>query len=95
MNLKKEIGSCIRKAKARYSADPVWPLDLRTQFDEQGFNDWKNAEIRVALQENSLNHKSCILALRARGLASRGLAFRGSNGKFGDQHNGKTSCFWN
>ncbi|KAG5874540.1 hypothetical protein JTB14_011854 [Gonioctena quinquepunctata] len=96
-------------------------IENRTQFDEQGFNDWKNAEIRVALHENSLNHKSCILALRAReihgniqssstaqfneeisywknilkrvvavikGLASRGLAFRGSNGKFGDQHSG-------
>ncbi|KAG5899014.1 hypothetical protein JTB14_000041 [Gonioctena quinquepunctata] len=97
-------------------------IENRTQFDEQGFNDWKNAEIRVALHENSLNHKSCILALRARGmihgniqssltaqlneeisywknisrrvvaaikgLASRGLAFRGSNEKFGDQHSG-------
>ncbi|KAG5898296.1 hypothetical protein JTB14_008639 [Gonioctena quinquepunctata] len=97
-------------------------IENRTQFDEQGFNDWKNSEIRVALHENSLNHKSCILALRARGmihgniqssltaqlneeisywknilkrvvavikgLASRGLAFRGSNEKFGDQHSG-------
>ncbi|KAG5898224.1 hypothetical protein JTB14_005600 [Gonioctena quinquepunctata] len=77
-------------------------------------------ENRTQFDENSLNHKSCILALRARGmihgnirssltaqfnegisywknilmrvvavikgLASRGLAFRGSNEKFGDQH---------
>ncbi|KAG5869018.1 hypothetical protein JTB14_025907 [Gonioctena quinquepunctata] len=97
-------------------------IESRTQFDEQGFNDWKNAEIRVALHENSLNHKSCILALIGsgmihgniqssltaqineeisywkkilkrvvaviKGLASRGLAFRGSNEKFGDQHSG-------
>lgn len=97
-------------------------IENRTQFGEEGFNDWKNAEVRVAHHENSQNHKSCILALRARGmihgniqcsltaqlneeisywknilkrvvavikgLASRGLAFRGSNEKFGDQHSG-------
>ncbi|CAH1368493.1 unnamed protein product, partial [Tenebrio molitor] len=39
-----------------------------TQFEQQGFNDWKNAEVRVAQHENSSNHKSCILALQARGL---------------------------
>ncbi|KAJ8953391.1 hypothetical protein NQ318_023508 [Aromia moschata] len=125
MKLKKGTGSSIRKAKAPYSVDPVWPfgsIENRTQFDEEGFNDWKNAEVRVAHHENSLNHKSCILALRARGmihgniqcfltaqlneeisywknilkrvvavikgLASRGLAFRGSNEKFSDQHSG-------
>ncbi|XP_050511746.1 zinc finger MYM-type protein 1-like [Diabrotica virgifera virgifera] len=97
-------------------------FENKTQFDEQGFNDWKNAEVRVAQHENSPSHKSCILALRARsvihgniqssltiqlneeisywknilkrvvavikGLASRGLAFRGSNEKYGDQHSG-------
>lgn len=102
-------------------------IENRTQFDEEGFNDWKNAEVRVAQHENSLNHKSCILALRARGmihgniqscltaqlneeisywknilkrvvavikgLASRGLAFRGSNEKFGDQHSGNYFSF--
>ncbi|CAG4975009.1 unnamed protein product [Parnassius apollo] len=68
MKLKKGIGSSIRKAKVLYSVDTVWPLDLanRAQFDEEGFNDWRNAEVRVAQHEKSLNHKSCILALRAR-----------------------------
>lgn len=95
---------------------------LSDNNDHQGFNDWKNAEARVALHENSLIHKSCILALKARGLihgciqysltaqineeivywrnilkrvvsvikglASRGLAFRGSTEKFGDPHSG-------
>jgi hypothetical protein len=97
-------------------------IQNKTQFEQQGFNDWKNAEVRVAQHENSSNHKSCILALQARGLihgciqssltaqineesaywknilkrvvavikglASRGLAFRGSNEIFGDPHSG-------
>ena len=43
-------------------------IENRTHFDEERFNDWKNAEVRVVHHENSQNHKSCIPALRARGM---------------------------
>jgi hypothetical protein len=42
------------------------PLQYRTQFENEGFNDWKNAEHRVAQQENSARHKSSIFSLKAR-----------------------------
>lgn len=42
------------------------PLEYKTQFENDGFNDWKNAEHRVAQHENSARHKSSILSLKAR-----------------------------
>lgn len=42
------------------------PLENKTQFENEGFNDWKNAELRVAQHENSARHKSSILSLKAR-----------------------------
>ncbi|XP_054082569.1 zinc finger MYM-type protein 1-like [Zeugodacus cucurbitae] len=42
------------------------PLEYKTQFENEGFNDWKNAEHRVAQHENSARHKSSILSLKAR-----------------------------
>lgn len=42
------------------------PLENTTQFENKGFNDWKNAEYRVAQHENSARHKSSILSLKAR-----------------------------
>lgn len=41
-------------------------LENRTQFENEGFNDWKNAEKRVAQHENSARHKTSILSLKAR-----------------------------
>jgi hypothetical protein len=43
-------------------------IQNKTQFEQSGFNDWKNAEVRVAQHENFSNHKSCILILEGRGL---------------------------
>lgn len=45
---------------------PFGPLKCRTHFENGGFNDWKNAEHRVAQHENSARHKSSILNLRDR-----------------------------
>jgi hypothetical protein len=93
-----------------------------SQFAEEGFHDWKNANARISDHENSSEHRSCIMALKQRGnvlgridtklvvqieneikywrdvlkrvvavvksLASRGLAFRGQDDKFGSVHNG-------
>lgn len=42
------------------------PLENKTQFENEGFNDWKNAEHRVGKHENSARHKSSILSLKAR-----------------------------
>lgn len=42
------------------------PLESKTQFENEGFNDWKNAEYRVARHENSARHKSSILSLKVR-----------------------------
>lgn len=42
------------------------PLENKTQFENEGFNDWKNAEHRVAQHENSARHKSSILSLKVR-----------------------------
>lgn len=42
------------------------PLECRTHFENGGFDDWKNAEHRVAQHENSARHKSSILSLRDR-----------------------------
>lgn len=33
------------------------PLVNKTQFENEGFNDWKNAEHRVVMNENSARHK--------------------------------------
>ncbi|XP_046752385.1 zinc finger MYM-type protein 1-like [Diprion similis] len=38
-----------------------------TQFGSAGFNDWKNANSRVAQHENSATHKLCILSMKERG----------------------------
>lgn len=42
------------------------PLENKTQFENEGFNDWKNAEHRVAQHENSARHKSSIISLKVR-----------------------------
>lgn len=41
--------------------------EAQSQFSSKGgFNDWKNVEKRVVAHENTLQHKSCILAMKCR-----------------------------
>ncbi|XP_051155178.1 zinc finger MYM-type protein 1-like [Leptopilina boulardi] len=41
--------------------------ESQSQFSSKGgFNDWKNVEKRVVAHENTLQHKSCILAMKCR-----------------------------
>ncbi|GBP64565.1 Zinc finger MYM-type protein 1 [Eumeta japonica] len=42
------------------------PLENKTQFENEGFNDWKNAEHRVVMHENSARHKYSILSMKTR-----------------------------
>ena len=48
---------------------PCFLLNGTSQFAKrsEGFNDWKNGQSRLTAHENSVEHRKCVLYLRARG----------------------------